>query len=116
MPQAPTPKSLQEQLKDCKTAEEVFRAARRLDPDRFKDLADAHPISTPDDDYRHATGWRRPHRKTSNVTRHVAKSERRIFTDAEWAEAAEAMRAGKREWNLDYALAKEIADEGMRLH
>ena len=97
------------------TAEDVFRIARQADPERWAEIAAAHSVAdSADDDFLHAQGYRRPHRKRDvESTRYVPKEQRRIFTDDEWAEAKEARARELRELRLTYALANELAQQGL---
>lgn len=99
----------------AKTAEDVFRIANLADPDRFAELVARLPTSsTPDDDFRHQFGYRRPHRKSGEVTRHVPIEMQRIFSDEEWANIENAWQQGELEHNAIERIAHELAAEGMR--
>lgn len=97
---------------DCKTAEDVFRLAKQEDPKRWALLVEKYPVAdSPDDDYRHAKGERRPHRN-KGVAKRVPKEHQRPFTAAEWAALKQARQEELREMRLTYSLANELAQEG----
>ena len=100
---------------EAETAEDVFRIARREDPEHWAELELAFPVAdSPDDTYRHQNGVRRQHRSTGREhTNYIPKSKRRQFSDAEWRRTRSEWKAWLKEQRLDYALAKELADEGM---
>lgn len=99
----------------AKTAEDVFRMAKQQDPALWAEIASRNPVAdSVDDDFRHAKGYRRPHRKRdAESTRYVPKDQRRLFTAEEWAETLRLRAAELREMRLTYALANELAQEGM---
>lgn len=99
---------------NAKTAEDVFRIAKKADPERYARLETEHPISSADDDYRHRFGERRSHRSTGEITRYVAADMRRLFTDDEWAATWAAWKQGELDHNAIERVAHELAAEGIR--
>lgn len=89
------------------TAEEFLDEARRRDPQRFAALAARYPINSDYDEQRFRLG-ESPWRKRNREGLKGAPPKRR-FSDEEWAIALAATQQGRREWELDYALAKEQA-------
>lgn len=97
---------------DCKTAEDVFKIAKRADPERWTALSEMYPVAdSVDDDYRHSHGERRAHRN-KGVAQRIPKEHRRIFAPDEWAEVKRLIQKEWREMRLTYSLANELAQEG----
>src|SRR5438105_2850757 len=91
-------------------ADDFLEAARKADPKRYAELAERFPINTEDDETRFRIG-EPPWRKRVRDGRRGVSRDKRRYTDAEWAEMKTARRRGLREWEVDYAFAKELADE-----
>jgi hypothetical protein len=84
--------------------------AQRNDPERYAELEARFPISTEMDDFRFANGEPRKRTlKRRGLSGGVPRSMRRRLTDEDRA----AMREGERELRLTYALAQELAQQGM---
>ena len=94
------------------TAEEVFAQAERDDPQRYAELAARYPINSIYDDQRFRIG--EPiDRKRRRDGKLGGPTHKLRYSDEEWLEVQQARRLGLREWETDYAFAKELAQEGM---
>ena len=91
-------------------AADFLREAQLRDPTRYAEVAARYPTSTEYDDFRAANGEPRSRTlKRRGPAGGVPRHMRRPMTDEERALRREWLR----EYALDYALAKELADQGM---
>lgn len=91
-------------------ADEFLARAKAADPEHYEELERRFPLSTEYDDYRFRHGEPRGRRlKRIGPSGGIPRHWRRIPTEDE----KQARRAGVREHELDYALAKELAQQGM---
>lgn len=94
------------------TAEDFFAAISESDPDHYAEVCARYPVQSEYRELRDREGGRKP-TKWARPSGGVPREMKRVFTAAELDAIREQKREYLREWALDYALAKELADQGM---
>ena len=84
--------------------------AKARDPERYAELEQRYPLSSDYDDQRHKHGEPiKRRRKRLGPAGGVPREKRRRLTDDD----RQAWKAWLKEWQLDYAYAKVLADDGL---
>lgn len=91
------------------TADAWFALEAQRNPVRFAEVAERYPVNSDADEYRFRIG-EPPARKRRRDGKLGGPARKRRYSDEEWEAVREARRLGLREWELDYAFAKELAN------
>jgi hypothetical protein len=94
-----------------RTAEEFFEKAREDNPSRYAEVSRKYSVQSEYRKQRDKEGGRP--RKWYDKAGGVPKSMKRRMDAEEWLAFRKAKSLYRKEWEMDYAFALELANEGM---